>query len=76
MNNESHEFTREFDIALNPARWVRPILLPALFGITPEMARKYRERGLWLEGKHWRFDPIKRVVYCPAEIEKWMEGEF
>ncbi|WP_417536610.1 hypothetical protein [Methylophaga sp.] len=60
---------------VSPGRWVRPNLLFALFGINPEQARKYRERGLWLEGKHWRFDPINRVVYRPAEIENWLEGK-
>lgn len=56
-------------------KWVRDRLLFPLFGITPEMARKYRERGTWLEDKHWRFDPMRRVVYNPSEIENWFEGK-
>lgn len=56
-------------------RWIRPNLLMPTFGITPETARKYRERGIWLERKHWRFDPVGRVVYNPAAIEDWFEGK-
>tara|TARA_B100001105_G_scaffold241281_1_gene220549 strand:- start:15147 stop:15293 length:147 start_codon:yes stop_codon:yes gene_type:complete len=46
-----------------------------LFGINAEQARKYRERGFWLEEKHWRFDPVRRVVYNPEEIANWFEGK-
>ncbi|MCU8036994.1 excisionase family protein [Shewanella sp. SM69] len=59
---------------VNPAKWVRGNLLPNVFGITSEAARKYRERGVWLEGRQWRYDPIGRVVYNVPEIEHWMEG--
>ncbi|SIQ14782.1 excisionase family protein [Marinobacterium stanieri] len=54
-------------------RWVRASLLPSTWGITTEAARKYRERGIWLEGKHWRKDPTGRVVYNSAEIDQWFE---
>ena len=56
------------------ASWFRPELMIPTFGITPEAARKYRERGIWLEGKHWRKDPAKRVVYNRKAIEAWMAG--
>lgn len=56
-------------------RWVRPNLLMPMFGITSETARKYRERGIWLEGKHWCIDPVGRVVYNPTAIEDWFEGK-
>jgi hypothetical protein len=59
----------------HPGRWVRPKLLPFIFGINPDQARKYRERGIWVEGKQWRYDPIRRVVYCPTEIENWLGGK-
>jgi len=55
--------------------WFRQELLPAVFGITTEAARKYRSNGLWLEGKHWRKDPANRVVYSRQAIEAWMAGE-
>lgn len=67
---------QQMAVPVSPGRWVRDRLLLPVFGITPEMARKYRERGVWLEEKHWRFDPIGRVVYCPAEIENWMAGQW
>lgn len=57
-----------------PGKWVRPNLLMPLFGITPEQARKYRERGIWIEETHWRFDPVGRVVYNRAAIDDWFGG--
>jgi hypothetical protein len=50
-------------------------LLPQVFGITPEAARKYRDRGKWLENKHYRLDPTGRYVYSRAAITAWMEGQ-
>lgn len=55
--------------------WIRPVLLFPTFGITAEAARKYRERGVWLEGKHWRFDPLGKVVYSPTAINDWFGGK-
>ena len=57
-----------------PGSWFRQELLPPIFGISPEAARKYRTSGLWLEGTHWRRDPANRIVYNGKSIEKWMEG--
>lgn len=54
--------------------WFRPDLLPYIFGISVEAARKYRSGGLWLEGKHWRTDPANRIVYSRQAIEAWMGG--
>lgn len=54
--------------------WFRQELLIPIFGITPGAARKYRERGVWLEGRHWRKDPTNRVVYNRGAIESWMAG--
>jgi len=56
-------------------RWVRGSLLPSMYGISEETARKYRERGIWLEDKHWRKDPIGRYVYNPSAIDDWFEGK-
>lgn len=58
----------------HPGAWFRQELMPHIFGITPEAARKYRERGVWLEGKHWRKDPTRRIVYNRTAIEAWMAG--
>ena len=54
--------------------WVRQELLPVIFGISSEAARKYRSQGKWLQGKHWRRDPANRVVYNTIEIELWLGG--
>lgn len=61
-------------VCITPADWFRGNLLFPTFGITPEAARKYRERGKWLEGKHYRRDPVGMFVYCRQAITNWMEG--
>lgn len=58
-----------------PGEWFRQELLMPTFGISTEAARKYRSGGLWLEGKHWRWDPANRIVYSRKAIEAWMEGK-
>lgn len=58
-----------------PGDWFRQDLLMPVFGISTEAARKYRSSGLWLEGRHWRWDPARRVVYSRKAIEAWMEGQ-
>lgn len=65
---------QQIEYQVYPGAWFRQELLVPIFGITTEAARKYRERGLWLEGKHWRKDPANRVVYSRKAIETWMEG--
>lgn len=59
-----------------PAKWVKAILLFPLFGFTMEAARKKRERGVWLEGKHWCKAPDNNYMYNPREIENWCGGSF
>jgi len=60
---------------IQTGRWVRGSLLMAIFGISEETARKYRERGIWLEGRQWCKDPVGRVVYNPSSIDDWFEGK-
>ena len=60
---------------VHPGAWFRQELLLPIFGISTEAARKYRSGGLWLEGKQWRWDPARRIVYCRKAIETWMEGK-
>ncbi|GGO80091.1 hypothetical protein GCM10011348_16010 [Marinobacterium nitratireducens] len=56
-----------------PGRWIRSNLTTATWGISADCARKYRERGIWLEGKHWKYDPIGKVVYNREEVDNWFE---
>ncbi|MCF5709560.1 DNA-binding protein [Pseudomonas syringae] len=60
---------------LHPGAWFRGEVLQVIFGISSEAARKYRSRGQWLEGKHWRWDPANCIVYNRKAIEAWMEGK-
>lgn len=63
----------EFNIT--PGAWFRQDLLYPVFGLSTEAVRKYRSRGLWLEGKHYRTDPANVLVYNRDAIEKWMAGQ-
>lgn len=57
---------------ITPAKWVRPNLLSSIFGITAEAARKYRERGQWLEGTHFT-QKGRNYWYNRFAIEAWIE---
>ena len=59
--------------SIQPAKWARGNLLPLIFGISAGAARKYRERGVWLEGLQWKKDPVGRVIYNIPAITNWME---
>lgn len=60
---------------VSAGEWFRSRLLQPTFDITAEAARKYRERGIWLEGLHWRVDPVGRVIYNRDAITKWLSGK-
>ena len=62
-------------IAITPETWVYGALLFPLFGFSEEAAKKYRDRGLWLEGVHWRKNAANRIVYNRIEINKWMASQ-
>lgn len=63
------------DFQITPGAWFRQDLLYPVFGLSTEAVRKYRSRGLWLEGKHYRTDPANVLVYNKEAIEKWMAGQ-
>jgi hypothetical protein len=65
----------KIDFQIAPGAWFRQDLLYPVFGLSTEAVRKYRSRGLWLEGKHYRTDPANVLVYNKEAIEKWMAGQ-
>ncbi|MFJ4605051.1 excisionase family protein [Pseudomonas atacamensis] len=65
----------KIDFQITPAAWFRQDLLYPVFGLSTEAVRKYRSRGLWLEGKHYRTDPANVLVYNKEAIENWMAGQ-
>jgi hypothetical protein len=65
----------KLDFQITPGAWFRQDLLYPVFGLSTEAVRKYRSRGLWLEGKHYRTDPANVLVYNKEAIEKWMAGQ-
>jgi hypothetical protein len=76
MHEDSHmSAAQKLDFQIMSGEWFRQDLLQPVFGLTPEAARKYRTRGLWLENKHWRRDPANVIVFNRKEIERWMGGQ-
>lgn len=65
----------KIDLHITPGAWFRQNLLYPVFGLSTEAVRKYRTRGIWLEGKHYRTDPANVLVYNKEAIEKWMAGQ-
>lgn len=62
-------------IGITPAKWVKGFVLYPLFGLTAQAAQKKRDRGVFLEGKHWCYAPDKTVMYNWKEIESWYDGQ-
>jgi hypothetical protein len=65
----------KLNLQITTGDWFRGELLTPVFGISNEAARKYRERGIWLEGRQFRKDPVGRYVYSRQAITDWMGGK-
>ncbi len=62
----------EAPVLLAPARFVRIRLAAAITGLTEKAIRRKIERGVWLEGKHWR--RADGGIYIDTKaVEKWVE---
>lgn len=48
-------------------------MLMPIFGITQNVAKKYRLAGRWLEGVHFQQKGPREYWYCVPAIEKWVE---
>ncbi len=64
-------------LALQPvqmmaARFVSIALAATIIGITEKAIRRKIERGVWLEGKHWRKADGSIFIDTKA-VEKWVE---
>ena len=57
------------------ARWVVHHKITERNGFTYEQMKKYRQRGVWAEGIHWRKNPVGTIVYNPKAIDDWNEGK-
>ena len=59
-------------VLVAPARFVRIRLAAAIMGLTEKAIRRKIERGVWLEGKHWR--RADGGIYIDTKaVEKWVE---
>lgn len=75
MAEAAQKIEQHTHIHVAPGEWVRQDLLQPVFGISTEAARKYRTRGLWKEGVHWKWDPANVIVYSPKAIGAWLGGK-
>lgn len=62
-------------VVLQPGRWVMGKIVSVMFGFSKDQLEKYRNQGQWLEGRHFRKNPVNRYVYNVEAINNWMEGK-
>lgn len=53
-------------------RYVTVKKAAVMIGITEEAIRKRVQRGVWLEGKEWRRDPLGRIMLDTEALDKWV----
>jgi hypothetical protein len=58
-----------------PARYVTVKGAAAAMRLSEGSVRKRIERGIWLEGKHWRKAPDNRIYIDLRAIEAWIESK-
>ena len=61
----------EQTVQVTPARFVTIRLAEQLTGITEKAIRRKMERGIWLEGKHWR-RADGGIFIDMKEFEQWV----
>jgi hypothetical protein len=73
-------------ITVDPAEWVRPIILHARTGVPmstfdnlskPSRALRLDEshKTHLVEGYHYKYDALKRKIFHRERVEKWLAGE-
>ena len=55
-------------------KWVKAKVIVAVYGYTEDGIAKKRQRGIWPNGKIWRKAPDNTIMYCPNEIDIWVEN--
>ena len=55
-------------------KWVTIGRFAELSGYTDKAIRHKIDRGVWLEGTHWRRAPDERLMVNAEAIEQWVEG--
>lgn len=61
-------------IGLVPERYVRPVLFWLLTGISKKAVERKIQRGAWLEGKEFIYDPDGLVLVDREGYKRWAEG--
>lgn len=56
-----------------PIDWVRINRYCELTGETPDSVKHKRDKGLWLEGIHYRKAADGKLWYNLTEINKWLQ---
>ena len=61
-------------VMVTPAEWVRPSLMPHIFGLTEESVKKHRLRGRWLDGLHFKKTGKREYWYNVTAITEWINS--
>lgn len=54
--------------------WVTKVKIAELTGLTLKAVEARREKGIWLEGVHWKKCPDGRIWFNTQAIDKWVEA--
>jgi Putative excisionase (DUF1233) len=60
---------------MSERHWVLPIIITSDIGYTAKAMEIKRQRGIWLEGSHWKKAPDGKIVYNFPAIQEWLSGE-
>ena len=59
---------------MNNMTWVTIKRFAQLTGYTAKAVYNKKDRGVWIEGKHWVKGPDGRIQINIAAIEEWITG--
>jgi len=54
--------------------WVHPRAIEALKGLTRDQLDGRRKAGKYVEGTHWRKDPLGLIMWHFENLDRWVEG--
>lgn len=55
-------------------KWVTKYKIAELTGLTVKAVEARREKGIWIDGVHWKKVSDGRIWFNTEAIEKWIEA--
>ena len=56
--------------------WVHPRIIESLKGLTKDQLDGIRKSGKFIEGEHWKKDPVGLIMWHFENIDRWVEGDY